>query len=560
MKVGAAGGMRAALIAGVAVAITVTPTASAARAQEAPLMVQTVPSIEGVELSLFGRAVTTDDHGLAVATNAPGTYELSTPVAGAGENVRWEFSGWSDGSDSSTRPVTVSSFTFLEAGYDVYHRASISLVADGGEVFPESLDSVTLVDDRGERVTLSGDEPGWLLAERAVETTAGFAPEEVGYRVHSVSAGGRQMSPSRAQRLRPAPGGLLEIEVTPAEGAGPPPVTPGVGPRPQGSSAGADQSRWPFVVLGAAAVGLLALAGRARIAAGASAGASALRGAGPVLRRRLTPAGPALAVAGQHIARGGRGVLRNSARLASSLADGASQSVRSAARLSVAGVARARGWVRSAARLSAAGVARARSWSARAGALATHASVASRSSARGFQISVRAAIASAVRSAGAATAGGVHAVGAAARSAAHTVVTALRGVRISAAVSAIEAITRRVASAAKSRARVRVPRSDAELGPAGRRELVRVTLLDGRVIEGWWERQAPGTGEDFFCLTHVSRVLEPDGRDTVSAPVDAFIPVAKIADIEPAVATPGVQSPPRADGADRADTVTSTPG
>jgi hypothetical protein len=89
---------------------------------------------------------------------------------------------------------------------------------------------------------------------------------------------------------------------------------------------------------------------------------------------------------------------------------------------------------------------------------------------------------------------------------------------------------------------------------------VRVTLLDGRVIEGWWERQAPGTGEDFFCLTHVSRVLEPDGRDTVSAPVDAFIPVAKIADIEPAVATPGVQSPPRADGADRADTVTSTPG
>jgi hypothetical protein len=205
------------LIAGTVVMMLAAP---AARAQEAPLMVQTVPALQGVELSLFGRVVTTDDHGLAVATNAPGTFELSTPVSGVAEDVRWEFSGWSDGSDSPTRPVTVSSFTFLEAGYDVYHRASISLLLDGGEKPPGPIDTVTLVDDRGERVTLSGDQSVWLLARRAVETSGGFAPEEVGYRVLSISAGGRPLPPSRTQRLVPVPGGDLEIEVRQAAGAG----------------------------------------------------------------------------------------------------------------------------------------------------------------------------------------------------------------------------------------------------------------------------------------------------------------------------------------------------
>ena len=59
----------------------------------------------------------------------------------------------------------------------------------------------------------------------------------------------------------------------------------------------------------------------------------------------------------------------------------------------------------------------------------------------------------------------------------------------------------------------------------------------------------------------VSRVLEPDGTDTVSTPVDAFIPVGKIADIERAAATPGegVKSLRRAEGAGRADRVPSPP-
>jgi hypothetical protein len=534
------------MTAGVAVATLVVLSASAARAQEAPLMIQTVPSLQGVELSLFGRAVATDGHGLAVATGAPGTYELSTPVSGAGENVRWEFSGWSDGSDSPTRPVTVSSFTFLEAGYDVYHRTSISLVAVGGREFPEPLDSVSLVDDRGERVVLSGDESVWLLARRAVEAPAGLASEEVGYRVQGISAGGRRVLPSRAQRLRPVPGGLLEIEVTPAEGAGVALATPEADPPTPESSSRANKSQWPLVVLVAAAVGLLALVGRGRAAEWARAGRLALRHARPALRRKLSPVGSGIAAAARNRGRGGRGILRHTARLASSLVAGASESVRSSGPRITAGAAQV---VR---------------WTAPARARAAHAWVAARSSARRVTISVRAAITSGARSGRRATAVGLRVVWAAARSAARTVATEVRGVRISAAVSATARLTRRVVAPTKPQTRVRSPRSEAEPAAAGQREreLVRVTLLDGRVIEGWWEAQAPGTGEDFFCLTHVSRVLESDGTDTVSKPVDAFIPVARIADIERAAAPPrdGVQNLPRAPGTGRGDKVSSSPG
>jgi len=90
--------------------------------------------------------------------------------------------------------------------------------------------------------------------------------------------------------------------------------------------------------------------------------------------------------------------------------------------------------------------------------------------------------------------------------------------------------------------------------------MVRVTLRDGRVIEGWWEQQPAGAGEDFFCLTHVSRVVEPDGTDTVSTPVDAFIPVGKIADIERAAQTPAEEVKTLPPGAGHADRVSSSPG
>lgn len=542
MRVGAAGELRAAVIAGT---VIMTLTAPPARAQAAPLMVQTVPSLVGVELSMFGRAVTTDDHGLAVTTNAPGTYELSTPVSGAKGDVRWEFSGWSDGSDSPTRPVTVSSFTFLEAGYDVYHRAGISLLADGGEELPEP-DTVTLVDDRGERVTLSGDEPVWLLARRAVETPGGFVAEEVGYRVLSTSAGGEPVPPSRAQRLVPVPGGLLEIEVTLAEGSGASLALPEPDSPPRGRGSGADESLWPFVVLGAAAVGLLALAAHSRAAAWARAGASALRAALPVLGRNLSSLGSGIAAGARRAGSHGRGTFRPAARRVSLLVVGASKSARSWGRPVTAAAADVPRWI--ATMRARAG----RSWGA------------VRSRARLVAISVTAAAGSAARHAGAATAMGRRVAWTSARSAAHAVAARLRAFRMSAVLSATAAVTRRVVSPGVSaRPRVRPARSEAErAAPGGReRELVRVTLHDGRVIEGWWERPRAGIGEDFFCLTHVSRVLEPDGTDTVSTPVDAFIPVGKIADIERAAARPGegVKSLPRAEGAGRADRVSSPP-
>ena len=492
MKVGAAGGRLAGLTAGVAVAILVVLSAPAARAQEAPLMIQTVPSLQGVELTMFGAAVTTDDHGLAVATGAPGTYELTAPASGARGNVRWEFSGWSDGIDSPTRPVTVSSFTFLEAGYDVYHRAHLALVVAGGEEFPEPLDSVTLIDDRGRRVTLSGAEPAWLLAQRAVETPSGLAPEEVGYRVHSISAGGRRVLPAGEQQLRPVPGGLIEIEAAPSEAAaGPRDLRVGDRPAPPTTSL-EDRPVWLFLVLGAAALGLLALVGHSRGASWVRTGRSAVAGAGANLGRTLSPVASATAAAARHTGTGVVGILRRGAR----------GSVRLGRGVAIAG----------------------RSLARRSAALAAHLAGATKAGARFF---LRLMATATRRAAG--------------------VISWCGSVGARAAAAASLWIRRIPGSApAATAGRARGPAAPSE------RELVRVTLLDGRVIEGWWERQAPDTN-DFFCLTHVSRVLEPDGTARASTAVDAFIPVAKIADIERAEATTpeDLRSLPRAAGAGR---------
>jgi hypothetical protein len=513
---GAAGGRLVGLTAGVAVATLVVLSASAARAQEAPLMVQTVPSLQGVELSMFGTAVTTDDHGLAVATGAPGTYELTAPVSVTQGDVRWEFSGWSDGIDSPTRPVTVSSFTFLEAGYDVYHRARLALVAAGGEEFPEPLDSVTLIDDRGRRVTLSGGEPVWLLAQRAVETPSGLAPKEVGYRVHSISAGGRRVLPGGEQRLRPVPGRLIEIEAAPGEAAGGPRGLPEADRPTPPSSPLEDRPVWPFVVLGAAALALLALAGHSLGAGRARVGRSALARAVPHLGRKLSPVASETAAVARHAATGAVSVLRRSARGAVRLGRGVAAAGRSLARRSaslpsfLAGAADA--GARSCLRLIATATRRA------------------------------AATALAVR------------LGAAARASVHALATGLRRVRVSARVRAIATGGPRVGARGSRSRRAGSLRPETESAAAApsESELVRVTLLDGRVIEGWWERQAAETS-DFFRLTHVTKVLEPDGTDTVSSPVDAFIPVAKIADIErvEAPAREELQSLPRAAGAGR---------
>jgi hypothetical protein len=208
---------RAALAGAVIMGLGAGPVA--AQEADAPLMIQTVPALEGVELSVFGSEIATDEHGLAVATGPRGTHELSAPTSGARADTRWEFSGWSDGIGSPTRTVTLASFTFLEVGYDVYDRVTLSLVDHGGEAIPETVDSVRLVDDRGTRVGLPGSGWAWLLAQRAVDTPTGLASENVRYRVEGIVGAGGDLVARAGGKISPAPGERLEIAVERAESA-----------------------------------------------------------------------------------------------------------------------------------------------------------------------------------------------------------------------------------------------------------------------------------------------------------------------------------------------------
>ena len=65
-----------------------------------------------------------------------------------------------------------------------------------------------------------------------------------------------------------------------------------------------------------------------------------------------------------------------------------------------------------------------------------------------------------------------------------------------------------------------------------RTQRVRVTLNDGRIVEGY---RTPGqlpAGEEFLELSQVIRVCDMQDNELVSTPVDHFIPASKISRIE----------------------------
>ncbi len=58
-------------------------------------------------------------------------------------------------------------------------------------------------------------------------------------------------------------------------------------------------------------------------------------------------------------------------------------------------------------------------------------------------------------------------------------------------------------------------------------------LEDGRLIEGFREARTPNSTDEFFCLIHVTKVLDENSKEVQSSPMDAFIPASRIVRVEP---------------------------
>ena len=171
-----------------------------------PVTIQVEPPLEGISLFLDERKLTTDENGLAYARlRRAGSHDLSTPdLQRVAPDVRVQFAHWSDGEFSSTRKLGVTTFTSLEAGFDVSYATEVNFFSRSGESIPSDIvDSLTVLDDRGTGYSLETDGPQWLPGIRIVRRGADLRPQEISFAVDAVVIDGQDRAVSGPARFRP---------------------------------------------------------------------------------------------------------------------------------------------------------------------------------------------------------------------------------------------------------------------------------------------------------------------------------------------------------------------
>ena len=224
------------LVVAAALLLTLAPNSSRERpaagqevAAYLPVTIQVIPRLEGIRFHLGGRTLTSDHNGLAFTRlRRPGSHNLAAPDLQRIEpGVRVHFAHWADGDFPSVRKVSVTTFTTLEAGFDVSYSTPVNFVSHAGDpIAAEEIDSVTIIDDRDTGYSLASDSPQWLPASRALASGGKIRSEEISYTLEAVVAGGRDRLTPGQPRFHPSPGQSWNIVLdsspadAPAKGAG----------------------------------------------------------------------------------------------------------------------------------------------------------------------------------------------------------------------------------------------------------------------------------------------------------------------------------------------------
>ena len=171
-----------------------------------PLMIRTVPRLEGVAVSVEGKVFETDSHGLAlIPLPRDGVYEvrLETPdVRVPGRKL--SFALWSDGIEKIARDVRVNTFVLLEIAFEESYP--LNFTDEGGPPLDiAAVSSATFVDDLGKRHrTIPARDP-WLRATRIHDAGARFEKERIRYRLERAVVGGADAAPDPPELLEGDP-------------------------------------------------------------------------------------------------------------------------------------------------------------------------------------------------------------------------------------------------------------------------------------------------------------------------------------------------------------------
>lgn len=207
------------------------PSVAAEQAAQIPVTIEAIPQVDGVAFVFAGERIVTDQRGIAHARVAvPGTYRLRVArFQVIGDDIRVEFSQWSEATREPRLDVSVDGATRIGAGFDVDYLVTTRFTDARGEDLDAGIvESVNVVDDSGQATTYPGEEPGlagptavwwkrhppgtrWLRGVRTVGTGPSFDTELVSYRAESVVIAGTRF-PTSSEPYFPARGSQWNIE------------------------------------------------------------------------------------------------------------------------------------------------------------------------------------------------------------------------------------------------------------------------------------------------------------------------------------------------------------
>ncbi len=188
-----------------AVLAALVPASSGGAQERAiPVMVQTVPALTGVGFSVDGDDFSSDATGLALVTvQQPGGYQVSVGDSQVDPDTRVTFVRWGDGIEEPERRVSVSSFTYLQAGFQVSHRVDFRFSDAAGGSLADGIDSFVLTDSAGRDVELSGGSAHWLETNRLISSPDGLKSRRLTYHIREVVVDGRRIEPVSASGFSP---------------------------------------------------------------------------------------------------------------------------------------------------------------------------------------------------------------------------------------------------------------------------------------------------------------------------------------------------------------------
>jgi hypothetical protein len=173
-------------------ALAADASPAAGGSARASLLLQTVPSVKGVLVSLDGRVYETNQHGFVAITTVSGVHHISITPPRPTPNRTIRFSRWLDGLATAERDIALSpGINREQAGMVVFHPVAVRFIGPHGQVPLSDVTQVTIDSSLGESFTFApSDPPSALPTDRIVRNQPGLVPLTIRYSVRAVVING----------------------------------------------------------------------------------------------------------------------------------------------------------------------------------------------------------------------------------------------------------------------------------------------------------------------------------------------------------------------------------